>query len=81
MLNRTVKMTWGHGHPTTRKRIHFKSTIIGVTIMLTGNSTRQLIIDHHHVKKRHIDLYYNRKQLHLKLDYMSPEAFELQNVV
>ncbi|QFY43936.1 IS3 family transposase [Candidatus Methylospira mobilis] len=28
----------------------------------------------------YIEAYYNRKRLHSKLDYLSPEAFELKNI-
>ena len=28
----------------------------------------------------YIEVYYNRKRLHSKLGYLSPEAFELKNV-
>ncbi|WP_407079318.1 IS3 family transposase [Candidatus Methylospira mobilis] len=33
----------------------------------------------HHVFD-YIEVYYNRKRLHSKLGYLSPEAFELKNI-
>jgi putative transposase len=40
---------------------------------LTRAIAKQHIFDY-------IEVYYNRKRLHSKLGYMSPEAFELKNV-
>ena len=39
--------------------------------------TRQMAIDH---VFEYIEIYYNRKRLHSRLGYLSPETFELQHV-
>ncbi|QFY41411.1 transposase [Candidatus Methylospira mobilis] len=51
----------------------FKVEAIHAERFPTRNDAKQHVFDY-------IEAYYNRKRLHSKLGYLSPEAFELKNV-